>query len=43
MSLKYNRQNKNGSWTLCGAYLEYRREGGRLSPSVWNELSKPSK
>lgn len=40
--MEYNRKNKNGSWTLCGHYLEYRREGGTFSPEMWNEYAKES-
>jgi hypothetical protein len=35
-----NKKNKNGSWTLSGAYLEYRNEGGKLDPETWNALTK---
>lgn len=38
--IKLNRLHKNGSWTLSGYYLAYRREGGRLSPAVWNYISR---
>jgi hypothetical protein len=33
-----NRKNKNGSWTLSGEYLDYRREGGKLSPETYQSL-----
>lgn len=35
-----NKKNKNGSWTLSGAYLEYRNDGGQLDPETWNALTK---
>lgn len=30
-----NIKNKKG-WTLCGLYLEYKSDGGKLSPNAWN-------
>lgn len=35
-----NTQNKNSSWNLSGDYLEYRKEGGSMSPHNWNERNK---
>ena len=40
MTKQFNRKNKNGSWTLCGEYLAYRREGGLLNPASWNQIIK---
>ena len=38
--VKLNRKNKNGSWTLSGAYLDYRKDGGKFSPGVWNQRQR---
>jgi len=35
-----NKFNKNGSKTLCSDYLNYRSEGGKLSPLAWNTRIK---
>ncbi len=38
--IKLNCKNKNGSWTLSGDYLDYRKEGGKFSPGLWNQRHK---
>ncbi len=38
--MQLNRKKKDGSWVLTGEYLAYKRDGGRLSPSAWNERKK---
>lgn len=34
--LKLNRKHKNGSWSLHSDYMNYRDEGGIMSPDAWN-------
>ena len=40
MKYFYNKKEKNGSWTLSGAYLNYKSEGGGLCAEGWNEANK---
>lgn len=35
-----NKHTKNKGWNLCGDYLEYRSNGGNLSPDAWNTRIK---
>lgn len=36
---EFNKRTKKG-WTLSGDYLEYRRDGGKMSPEEYNERVK---
>lgn len=40
MIQQINKFHKNGSKTLCSDYLNYRNEGGSLSPIAWNNRIK---
>lgn len=28
---------KKENWTLCGEYLAYRKDGGKMGPQAWND------